>query len=76
MCMNNEFTAAPWNWAEQNSRNEAEAFEAALKRMKPEDTIQKLVEENASLRLQIREISEQINRLRETIRKDQEDCYE
>ena len=73
MCM---ITEMPRNWAEQDSRNEAEAFETALKRMKPEDTIQKLVEENASLRLQIREMSEQINRLRETIRKDQEDCYE
>ena len=56
-------------WASTQSRSEAEAFENAIKRIK-------LEEENAELRQQIKNQSDQIRRLREAIRRGQEEYYE
>lgn len=66
----------PHMWAEKQKKSEADAFEAVLKRLKPEDIISKLTEENASLRQQLKEQSIQIQRLRECICRTQEDFYD
>ena len=66
----------PQMWAEKQKKSEADAFEKAIKRLKPEDIINKLTEENASLRQQLKEQSIQIQRLRECICRTQEDFYD
>lgn len=63
-------------WASTQSRSEAEAFENAIKRIKPEERIAKLEEENAELRQQINNQSDQIRRLREALCRGQEEYYE
>ena len=63
-------------WAENNAINESEAFEQAIKRLKPDDVIQRLTAENAELRDTIRIQAEQIQRLRECIARNGEEYYE
>ena len=63
-------------WAEDLAASEGEAFEQAIKRLKPDDVIQRLTAENAELRDTIKIQSEQIKRLRECIARNQEDYYE
>ena len=63
-------------WAENNAINESEAFEQAIKRLKPDDIIQRLTAENAELRDTIRIQAEQIQRLRECIARNGEEYYE
>lgn len=62
-----DFTAMATNWAEDKRENEAEAFEQALKRIKPEDKLRAIEQENAELRLQLREMAEENRQLRERI---------
>lgn len=75
MCMN-DFLQAPFNWAGEQALSESEAFETALERIKPEDTIKSLTEENAELRRQLREQSLTIQRLREAIIRNQEEWHD
>ena len=63
-------------WAEDLAESEGEAFEQALKRIKPDDVIQRLTAENAELRDTIKIQSEQIKRLRECIARNHEEFYE
>lgn len=63
-------------WAENLAQSEGEAFEQAIKRMKPDDVIQRLTAENAELRDTVKVQSEQIKRLRECIARNHEDYYE
>ena len=63
-------------WAENLAESEDEAFEQALKRLKPDDVIQRLTAENAELRDTVKIQSEQIKRLRECIARNQEEFYE
>ena len=63
-------------WAENLAASEGEAFEQAIKRIKPDDVIQRLTAENAELRDTIKIQSEQIKRLRECIARNHEDFYE
>jgi hypothetical protein len=63
-------------WAENLAASEDEAFEQAIKRMKPDDVIQRLTTENAELRDTVKVQSEQIKRLRECIARNHEDYYE
>ena len=63
-------------WAENNAINESEAFEQAIKRLKPDDIIQRLTAENAELRDTIKVQAEQIQRLRECIARNGEEYYE
>lgn len=63
-------------WAENDAKSEGEAFEQAIKRIKPEDDIKRLECENAELRHQLRIQADQINRLREAIARNHEDYYE
>jgi hypothetical protein len=63
----------PREWAESDKKSEAEAFEQALKRIKPED---KLVQENADLRHQLRRLTEENRRLREALFRQSQDNYE
>ena len=65
----------PQMWAEKQKKSEADAFEKAIKRLKPEDIIAKLTEENERLRQQLREQADQIQKLRECIRRSQEDDF-
>ena len=63
-------------WAEDLAESEGEAFEQAIKRLKPDDVIQRLTAENAELRDTVKIQSEQIKRLRECIARNQEEFYE
>jgi hypothetical protein len=63
-------------WAENLAESEGEAFEQAIKRIKPDDVIQRLTVENAELRDTVKIQSEQIKRLRECIARNQEEFYE
>jgi hypothetical protein len=63
-------------WAENLAESEGEAFEQAIKRIKPDDVIQRLTAENAELRDTVKIQSEQIKRLRECIARNQEEFYE
>jgi hypothetical protein len=63
-------------WAENLAASEDEAFEQAIKRMKPDDIIQRLTTENAELRDTVKIQSEQIKKLRECIARNHEDYYE
>ena len=63
-------------WAENNAINEPEAFEQAIKKLKPDDIIQRLTAENAELRDTIKVQAEQIQRLRECIARNGEEYYE
>lgn len=63
-------------WAEDLAASEDEAFEQAIKRLKPNDVIQRLTAENAELRDTVKIQSEQIKRLRECIARNQEEFYE
>ena len=63
-------------WAEDLAESEGEAFEQAIKRLKPDDVIQRLTAENAELRDTVKVQSEQIMRLRECIARNHEDFYE
>lgn len=63
-------------WAENQASSESEAFEQAIKRIKPEDRIEQLERENAELRRQHIEDNRTICKLREAIRRGQEDYYE
>jgi hypothetical protein len=63
-------------WAENLAESEDEAFEQAIKRIKPDDVIQRLTVENAELRDTVKIQSEQIKRLRECIARNQEEFYE
>lgn len=63
----------PREWAQSDSKSEGEAFEQALKRIKPED---KLVQENADLRHQLRRLTEENRRLREALFRQSQDNYE
>ena len=63
-------------WAENLAASEDEAFEQAIKRMKPDDVIQRLTAENAELRDTVKVQSEQIQRLRECIARNGEEYYE
>ncbi len=63
-------------WAENLANSEGEAFEQAIKRMKPDDIIQRLTTENAELRDTVKVQSEQIKRLRECIARNGEEYYE
>ena len=63
-------------WAQNQADSEADAFEQAIRRMKPEDIIQRLSTENAELRDTVKVQSEQIKRLRECIARNHEDYYE
>ena len=63
-------------WAEDLAASEGEAFEQAIKRLKPDDVIQRLTAENAELRDTVKIQSEQIMRLRECIARNHEDFYE
>ncbi len=63
-------------WAENLAESEGEAFEQAIKRLKPDDVIQRLTAENAELRDTIKVQAEQIRRLRECIARNHEDFYE
>jgi hypothetical protein len=63
-------------WAENLAASEDEAFEQAIKRIKPDDVIQRLIAENAELRDTVKIQSEQIKRLRECIARNQEEFYE
>lgn len=63
-------------WAEKLATSEAEAFEQAIKRIKPEDRISQLERENAELRRQHVEDNRTICKLREAIRRGQEEYYE
>ena len=63
-------------WADNLAESEDEAFEQAIKRLKPDDVIQRLTAENAELRDTVKIQSEQIKRLRECIARNHEDFYE
>ena len=63
-------------WAENLAESEGESFEQAIKRLKPDDVIQRLTAENAELRDTVKIQSEQIKRLRECIARNHEDYYE
>ena len=63
-------------WAANSTTSETEAFETAIKRIKPEDTIHKLTIENAELRDMIKEQAEQICRLREALHRQLDDHFE
>lgn len=63
-------------WAENLAASEGKAFEQAIKRLKPDDVIQRLTAENAELRDTVKVQSEQIKRLRECIARNHEDFYE
>lgn len=63
-------------WAENLANSEGEAFEQAIKRMKPDNVIQRLTAENAELRDTVKVQAEQIQRLRECIARNHEDYYE
>lgn len=63
-------------WAENQLSGEAEAFEKALKREKPEDTIKRLESEVTALRQLNNSKDEQIRKLREALCRGQEDYYE
>ncbi len=63
-------------WAQNQADSEADAFEQAIKRMKPDDIIQRLSTENAELRDTVKVQAEQIRRLRECITRNHEDFYE
>ncbi len=73
MCFTSSDTAEMW--AKNQAANEADAFEKAIKRIKPDDMIKQLELENAELRRQHIEDSRTICKLRETIRRGQ-DNYE
>ena len=75
MCMN-DFLQAPFNWAGEQAISEAEAFETALKRLTPQQTLEQVVEENASLRQQLSVLTEENRRLREALFRDSEDWYD
>lgn len=70
------FTDLPEQWAQSKARDESEAFEQAIKRFKPEDRIEQLERENAELRRQHIEDNRTICKLREAIRRGQEEYYE
>lgn len=70
------FTDLPEHWAQSKARDESEAFEQAIKRVKPEDRIEQLERENAELRRQHIEDNRTICKLREAIRRGQEEYYE
>jgi hypothetical protein len=63
-------------WAEDLAASEGEAFEQAIKRLKPDDVIQRLTAENAELRDTVKIQSEQIKKLRECIARNGEEYYE
>ena len=72
-----EFTDLPKHWAAQKALSEAEAFEYAIGQTNAvEKRIIALEQENADLRQEVRVQAEQINRLRETLRRGQEDWCE
>ena len=74
--MNYSSTDEARYWAENLAASEGEAFEQAIKRLKPDDVIQRLTAENAELRDTVKVQSEQIMRLRECIARNHEDFYE
>ena len=74
--MNYSSTDEARYWAENLAESEGEAFEQAIKRLKPDDVIQRLTAENAELRDTVKIQSEQIKRLRECIARNHEDFYE
>ena len=74
--MNYSSTDEARYWAENLAASEGEAFEQAIKRLKPDDVIQRLTAENAELRDTVKIQSEQIMRLRECIARNHEDFYE
>lgn len=74
--MNYSSTDEARYWAEDLAQSEGEAFEQAIKRIKPDDVIQRLTAENAELRDTVKIQSEQIKRLRECIARNQEEFYE
>ena len=74
--MNYSSTDEARYWAENLAESEGEAFEQAIKRLKPDDVIQRLTAENAELRDTVKIQSEQIKRLRECIARNQEEFYE
>ena len=74
--MNYSSTDEARYWAENLAASEGEAFEQAIKRLKPDDVIQRLTAENAELRDTVKVQSEQIKRLRECIARNQEEFYE
>lgn len=80
------------NWANQDAASEAEAFESAIKRIKPafevSDEVEqayragyiaasiKMAQENAELRAELNEQEAMIHRLRECIARNNEDFYD
>lgn len=80
------------NWANQDAASEAEAFESAIKRIKPgfevSDEVEqayragyiaasiKMAQENAELRAELNEQEAMIHRLRECIARSNEDFYD
>ena len=74
MCFTSSDIAAMW--AENLANSEGEAFEQAIKRIKPDDIIQQLTAENAELRDTVKVQAEQIRRLRECIARGSEEYYE
>ena len=63
-------------WATDQGLTEAEAFEYVIQRIKPDERIRALEQENADLRQELRVLAEQNRRLRETITRTQEEYYE
>ena len=63
-------------WAEKEANSEAEAFEAAIKRISPQKVIDAISDENATLRIQIARLTDENKRLREAVLRQSMDNYE
>ena len=63
-------------WAEKEANSEAEAFEAAIKRISPQKVIDAISDENATLRIQIARLTDENRRLREALLRQSMDSFE
>lgn len=66
----------PKVWAEKEKQSEATAFEKALKKITPEEIINKLETENLELRKMLKRQEEDNRKLREALFRQQEDFYD
>ena len=63
-------------WAENAANSEADAFEAAIKRISPQKVIDALTDENATLRIQVARLNDENRRLREALLRQAMDSCE
>ena len=63
-------------WAEKDAASEAEAFEAAIKRISPQKVIDAISDENATLRIQVARLNDENRRLREALLRQSMDSCE